>query len=52
VNNGSIETGLRVDLSGQVNGQDVANPEPATYLMLGSGLLALGLIRRQRSAAR
>ena len=43
-------TGLRVEMTGEVD-ELAAIPEPATFGLLGAGLLALGLVHRRRQRA-
>jgi hypothetical protein len=48
VNNGGGPTGLRVEISGTADPTGTTIPEPVSFVLLGAGLGALGMLRRRK----
>jgi hypothetical protein len=51
LNGGTGGSGATADIDGMINDyvEDTSVPEPATFLLIGAGLLGLGVLRRKRA---
>jgi hypothetical protein len=50
INNQGGPTGLRVEMTGDATAATTGVPEPASFILFGAGIGAIGLIRRRRTA--